>query len=352
MLDSKETKMAEPQEQLQELPQLELSKSNNWRDWLYNLQVASTILPDEPKERSSNLGLYGHNIILNTIYGLREKRVDGQGRPYILLIDEIEDETVVAKATPQERVDFFLEAVVDVGNEFWVETEKERLEDFATSSLAMGIALTGKPLQEVKKLLLQNFRQGKIRNGNLKRGVLRELEVVDPKRVEKIVDYLKFSQDQMTLKEQSALQRKFQEEKPLGSEPVNIEGQEFGFVGVGHPVYLTERDLENLDSLRKAVRVSRDEVVKQAKLLAERLFKVQNKDIYNPPEWWIKGSNSQGLKSTEFLLFIPNLNEFQGSLPDYILDIYNLYERSGWFHLEINEKDYGRPIVIRAGLLH
>ena len=191
-----------------------------------------------------------------------------------------------------------------------------------------------------------------MRNEKLKEGAIRELKALDPKRVEKIVDYLKFSQDQMTLKEQYALQRKFQEEKTLGSEPLNIEEKEFEFVGADHPIYLTERHMEDLYSLRKAVRISRQEMVKQARLLAKKLFKIQNKDIYNPPEWWLEGSDLQGLKSTELLIYIPNLSGFQGNLPDFITDIYNLYKRSGWFHLEINEKDYDRPIVTETGLLH
>jgi len=279
----------------QNLPDLDPSQYNQWRDWAYNLQLGHTELPGE--KDSCLFGTAVYSVGQRTILELREgRKKDGQS--YIICTDEKTDEQVLSEASKEEREKAFIEAAFKQLRGWLARDSKEEKQYYPTAVLALGSALLETDMQNVKDKILGKIEGSKI-HPIYRELFTKALNETPETTVKKIVDYLRFSQTQMTNQETYFIKTGLKEPPPLGSEPLVLDGQTYEFEGkdVGDtPLTLEDENL--LIPLLAATHRSRQEMVEQAKETVHQLFNEPVEDISNPPSWWLNSEHLEGLKQS------------------------------------------------------
>lgn len=321
----------------QSLPDLDLSQYNHWRDWAYNLQLGDTKLPEE--KDSYLFGSAVYSIGQGTILELREGR-KRDGQPHIICTDEKTDEQVLSEASKEDREEAFIKAVFKQLGAWVAGDTKEERQYYPTAVLALGSALLETDTQHIKAEVL-----GKIDSSEIlpiyKELFGKALNETSETIVKKIMDYLKFSQTQMTNQETYFMKTGLKKPPPLGSEPIVLDGQTYEFEGKdfgGTP--LPSEDENMLIPMQAATHRSRQEMVEQAKETAHQLFNKPTESIRNPPSWWLNGEHLEGLSSNQVLIYAPYPNmDGETKLPKVFDEIYKASSnRGGWFLIEVQKQ--------------
>lgn len=326
-----------PTEILQNLPDLDVNKYNLWRDWSYNLMLGEAKMPGV--EKSDRFGRALHFIGEKTVKELREGR-KRNGNPYIVLTDEKDDNQVLTEASSGDIEVAFIDAVFKQ-LKGWVsgETEQER-EYYPTATLALGSALLKKSPENVKSLVLGKIKDAKIHPAKDK-ALTVALEKVSMNKVDKITQYLKFSQTQMTNSESYLITTGRKEPLQPGSEPFTLGDDTYEFVG-GKPggTVLATEDENILIPLMAANHRSRKEMIEQAKEAARQVFDMRDEEMSNPPSWWQKGDGGEDISSKQVLVLFPYSAEVdEEKIPIMYREILKSSRgRRGWFLVEIDNQ--------------
>jgi hypothetical protein len=335
-------------ESFKNLPDLDIRQYDHWRDWTYNLQLGQINLSGI--ENSSPFGSAAFIIGQGTIAELRENRKK-DSQPYIIPVDEKADELVLADASHEERKTAFINSVFK-HLRGWVSGEtKEEKQYYPTAALTIGSAVLETDPQTIKSLVLQ-----RIENSSLleiyKNQFKKALAEVEEANVKKIIDYLKFSQTQMTNSETYFIQTGNKEPPSLagailtiGNETYKIEGEDIG----GIP--LTQEDENLLIPLFAANHRSRRDMIEQAKETARQVFNKDPKTIPDPPKWWVEGEDSKGISSKDILVYLPRRDP-ETQLPHFFEEVGQFArDRNGWFKTEVRKQKNGPSLLVMAARL-
>jgi hypothetical protein len=323
----------------QPLPDLSISQYNHWRDWLFNLQLGYTELKNE--KDSHLFGMAAHLIGQSTILELRENRKRDE-QPYIIHTDEKTDEQVLLEASPEDRNEAFVNATFKQLRGWIAGETKEERQYYPTAVLALGSALLGTDTESIKGLVLEKIDSSNLGILSIHGDMFRKaLDKTSEITVNKLIDYLKFSQTQMTNNETYFLRTGLKEPPPLGSSPLVLGDQMFEFEGqnIGG-TSLTDEDENVLIPLLAANHRSRQDMVEQAKETAHQLFNKPVNEINNPPSWWLEGENLEALSSKDILIYAPFPDNNMGEkLPKVFEEIYkSSHDRGGWFLIEVQKQ--------------
>ncbi len=318
-----------PAETTQNLPDLDVIKYNSWRDWSFNLQTDKVEVFKEEDEYKYGMVMF--SVGQCTVLELRENNSQND-TPKIICTDEKTDEQVISEATSEERKKAFLEASVKRVRG-WVypddpETDKQY---YPTSVLALGSAMLDIDQEESKPVLVE-----KIKGSDLmaiqKELFIKALNNVSNERVEKLKDYLKFSQTQMTNNEKYQLETGLKEPPPITSSPLFIGGQAYEFEGQDFGgTALTQEDENILVPLMSATHRSRSEMIEQGIETARQIFDIQDEKIPKPPSWWVNGDSLQALSSKHVLIYAPWRNDEMSDekTPNVYKEIYKSSKNRG-----------------------
>jgi len=338
------TSVGSPQELTGALPDLDITQFNHWEDYLYNLQVGHTKLPNIDSERVSNIGHYGFCISQHLIQGLREDQLDENGQPFVICVDEVKDEQVITEASAENRQQSFIQAFLSEATERGFHHLHERAESYATAAVTLGSAITGMEQAKVVELLQKTLDQD-TQLLDLDKDVLKQALIsAKDEEIKTLTQYLQFSQTQMTNEEQRVMVTAQKEAPRLGDEPITISGEELHFVGSGDPpVEMTPDDIALLVPLQKAIKRSRQDMIEQAREFSFQYLGLDREKFSNrtPPEWWVKGEDGEGLRSNEVLVYIPfDAKELENTgTPQFVKKLMSEEEfRFGWNKLVVSKE--------------
>ena len=309
-----------------------------WRDWAFNLQLGHTELNDTPE--SYLFGHSLHTIGQGLVAELREGRLK-DGEPFLILLDEKTDQEVIIESPKADLENAFLKSVFK-NIRGWVsgETDEER-GFYPTSALALGSAIFGLPPKLVKEMILKEIgeKADNPYHANLKEA----LDKVNESNLEKLLNYMLFSQTQLTNNEAYFLQTGLKEPPPFGSSPIVIDGETFEFSGQDFGgIALEEKDEEFLKPLLESSRKGRNKMISEAKELAAKVFSKDKEKIGNPPSWWVNNENSEGFSSKQVLVYAPYGENEAKNLPKFFTEIYKSSSgRGGWFIIEVERPTNG-----------
>lgn len=332
---------------------LELKKYNHWRDWLHNLQLGNAKLPQESPEASNAIGNWGYIIGQRTVLELREGGVDNNGSPIILNVDKVPDEEVVSNATQQDLKQYLARSVLEESKDKDLESSIVS-KTYAIASVALGSTLLKKSVDEIISLYLREIEESSLSQFN-KDALADAINNVEKEKVSDLINYLVFSQSQMTREESGALSRGFEPKKQLGEEPLNIGGKEYSFSGSSEPIAtLDEKDLDLLLPLEKANTRSRQDMVEQALETAYQILGLDREKKPSPPLWWMNGESLEGIRSNQVLIYLPHLPEGEIRKLSYLFR--KLYENqqtknAGWALMTISKDPNETPSVTKFSKL-
>lgn len=344
--------MSDTQELLKNLPDLDLKQYNHWRDWLKHLALGDTRLPKKSEDSSSEIGSYGHTLGQRTISNLREDRLDKNNNPYILCEDEVPDQDVLIGASREDIQKSFMRSFISESQRRSMETLSRRAKNYAAMSIALGSALLVTDQEETKDLLLSAIANY-LPNKDLGRTLENAIKNASPDEIKQLTNYLKFSQTQLTLKEDYFLKTGLKEQPLIGSEPLTIDGKKYTFQnnkqnsGERLSAVLTPEDEEFLIPLKTANHRSREDMIEQAKILTEQIFDTQVKENYKPPSWWTNRLNLKTIKSNELLILLPHLPEEKYDNAPHLFQVIQRIagDKRGWMLVQIESKN-NEPLYI------
>lgn len=340
----------EKKEPVKVLPTLDITKFNHWEDHLYNLQVGETKLPDVDDHKSSEIGNYGFIMAKELVLNLREKRVDQDGKVTVIFEDEVPDNQLVIETNAEEINKYFLDVFISSAKRKWFGEMPDRADSYITSALVLGRAFTGLSINEMREQFKSKLSGNVGLQEEERQNLLEALENTN-NQIGVLTDYLEFSESQMTNEERRVMVTAKKEEAQLGSEPIEIDGETYSFVGKP-PIEITPKDKEILIPLQKATRRGRQEMVEQAMELAFQEFGVDREKNSNrkAPKWWMEAENGEPLKSNEVLLYVPGeARQINDLAPMFKTLLSEDDFRYGWNILTIS-KEYPNLIVGVTGL--
>lgn len=327
---SKTSSVEEPQDTppLSEEPisvQFPFSDYRYWRDGLQQLQtgshydyhtdrLAALVLPGANKHSSYNMAWDANNIDRATMQGLREGRIDQKGQPFILCIDEVSDTQVLQGATPTEREEFVVKAISNL---------VDRFHHFPNESMSAAVVitsiLTGNEPAQATSLVERAIAVSSL--DPAKKNILtHHLQNLAQTRTRSLLTFIKGSKTRLIEEETQytfkhgprkygSFREAYEASIETGEPLFNIEGRKFTAPGdkTSRELYtLSSQEVEMIQPLRQAIHHSRQEMTRQARLLAVRYLGIHPDpaQVPNPPAWWIKGEGD-GLRSDEVLVFVP-----------------------------------------------
>lgn len=331
--------------------QFPLSDYRYFRDGLQQLQegfhynpdtdkLEDLILQGETKESGSHIGLTGNNIARRTISELREGRINKDGQPYILCVDEVSDTQVLQGAAPQDRENSLKGAILNLINSLYLSSS-----EFLTAAVATASVLTGKEVEEAKELVQQAIEASNLESGK-RSNFTHELQNLTKVRIDKLLAFIKESKPRLIDEERrhnfkhgpskyGSFEEAYEASAETGEPLFGIEGQEFSAPSAGGEQYtLDSKDVKMVLPLREAIQHSRQEMIRQARLAALLYLGLEPDPNYNasPPGWWINRESMEGLRSDEVLVFVP-YEVSEDKKADYP-PLLREFER-GWYLLKI-----------------
>jgi hypothetical protein len=336
------------------LPDLDIKQFQNWRDFILMLQQGQTQMPDKNLDSSSDMGGQGFRMASRTLINLREGRIDNNGDPYILCADEFSDTEVISNASQEDITKAFIPAFIAESRRRSMESIQSRANDHATMAVALGNAMTGISAEDMKNVLLA-ATANMLPENKLGKALEVGIRTTSETNVKQIIEYLKFSQTQLTDKEKYFINTGLKEYAEIGSEPIDIDGETYYFENEGSQgISLTQEDDELLIPLRGANHRSRQDMIDQAKVLTEQIFGVEIEDGFNPPKDWFTRENFQPIKSNEYLVFLPYKKQTSiNSAPHLFQVLYeNTKNRGGWYLIDTKRDDSNALVLKKIGHLN
>lgn len=328
-------------------PDLDLKQYDHWRDWTFNLQLGHTELPDT--KDSYNFGHAAHIIGLGTIAALREGNKNGE--THAILTDEKTDEQVLSEASPEDRKEAFVNSVFK-NIRGWVSGDtSEEKQYYPTATVALGSAMLETGPDEVKSLILERIDEADV-YPLYKDSFKKALAEISNSKVKNLIDYLKFSQTQMTNNETYFMRTGLKEPPPIGSAPLNIGGETYEFEGqdVGGTA-LTREDEDVIIPLMASNHRGRQEMVEQARETTRQVFNKSDEKIGSPPSWWVNNEHNDGISSKQVLIYAPYGGQGQERLPKVFEEIYKSSGgRGGWYMIEVQKQN--GPWLMTGAVAH
>lgn len=315
------------------LPDLDLKQYDHWRDWTLNLQLGHTELPDT--KDSYKFGRAARTIGSGTVAALRE--VNKNGETHAILTDEKSDEQVLSEASPEDRKEAFVNSVFKNARGWFSGNTGEENQYYPTATIAMGTAILETNSNEVKSLMLDQIEKAGINSDSFKKALL---EVPDT-NVKNLIDYLKFSQTQMTNNETYFIKTGLKESPPIENSPLNISGEKYDFNSqdIGGTT-LTKEDETVLIPLLASNHRGRQEMIEQARETAKQVFDLPEDAVGSPPSWWINNEHNDGISGKQVLIYAPPGGQNQEKHPKVFEEIYkSSHGRGGWFMIEVQKQN-------------
>lgn len=295
-----------------------------WRDALQHLQQGHSanamekdiVLPDETLESSNWIGTSANWLARDMIVGLREGRVDSDGQPYVLCIDEASDKQVFANATPNERQTFLIRAIGRIPRTLWL-ADDERQRAYVIAAVGLAEAFLHQTPEVARETVAHAINLSNFGNfSDLGQRLHTILAKIPQTPIDHLLTYIAESPQRLIAEERAyiaehgpreygsfedAYLEAAQTGKPLGL----LEGQ----VRVPRGYELQEDEIQLFSPLRAAVHSSRTAMVSAAITLADRLYGLEPSQVEAArtklSQAWREGENLEGLRSDQLLVYIP-----------------------------------------------
>ncbi|MFZ1720927.1 MAG: hypothetical protein WAU07_00295, partial [Microgenomates group bacterium] len=292
-------------------------------------------------------------MIDTCLFSLREERLDESGNPFILCIDQVNDQDVLSDATAEERkkaVEIAIHRMVEKNLElktvFFEQDDPESLENveyFFAAAVSFAIITGGFDLEQAQILVEQAIRV------NLGPSVTLTPTLEDA--IQKIC--MKFLAVAYAPREPRVF-------KPFEDLADVISATGLTFNLDNKDTYRSEAelgpvlDIESLlqiSPLLQATHISREEMIVQARKFAYDYlgFPLGSLENARPPSHFTESkSNDNGILSREFLVYFnnyqPNLSQSDGTHRSGIVaDIESQSEiRFGWFLIRLSDSTHPR----------
>jgi hypothetical protein len=326
------------------LPDLDITQFNHWEDYLYNLQVGHIKLTNIDKQKSNEIGHYGFCISQHLIQNLRENQTDETGQPFVICTDEVTNEQVITEASTESKQNAFLQAFISQAIRRGFHDLPQRAESYATASITLGLAVLNQDISETVTLLSETLTNNDQLYNPDKEVLLDSLANPKTNDIKSLTQYLQFSQTQMTNEEQRILVTAQKETPRLGDKPIDINGQQYEFVGShNRPIEINPNDAAMLVPLQKAIKKSRQDMIEQAREFSFQYLGIDRNKHKNqtPPSWWVNSENGEGLQSNEILIYIPHEAKQLENLdtPKFAKNLMNDQQfRFGWNKLVLSKE--------------
>lgn len=309
------------------------------------------LLPGTTPEFSSWVGHSGAVIGDHMLVGLREGRVDENGKPYILCTDEISDSQVLKNASVADRVGFFERTLKTTPKStiLWL-ADETRAGAFALSSVAMGTLLLNLQPQQSREFVSRMVEQSE---GSLdtKERIKTTLDSLNPDTLKSLLDYLSTSPQRLITETRNYRSKNGAEEfRELGDGPIVIDDKEYNIQGVGQVwAEIPTGEEKLIQPFYRALHESRESMIQTARLFASTYLGASEELAarQEPPSWFRKADNGEGIRGDEVLLFIPREDPDKFSrLPNFITQLQEAgMDQSGWYKFKIKRGEDKSQIV-------
>ncbi len=297
---------------------LKTISQNKDRHKFYDKWKSILLTNDESKEAKmfeDNEDLYEDITrflwILNdyAMYNLREERVDANGQPFVLCIDEHSDSEVLENSTASDRKRAALVAIERILQHshyrpyYWLSDEKEEEDISKLDSLIVAAVCHGLLFGELSLEEAQVFIKNKIKEH-------RDLSSKNSLNLKNIE--LQILKNYQTLIETNEIPEKDYFEdltEVVANKGLNLTiGDEELEIPSGHGPFLDEESIKIIAPLLAANKISRNEMIIAAKKFAIKYLGASEDELSDcsPPGWFTEGqSGDRGVISREMLVYIP-----------------------------------------------
>jgi len=321
---------------------LNINDFDQWMHYFRKLVNNNTIIPNEDATYSAEVGSFGWDIGKNTIIKLRENNTDSEGNIKYIFVDEVTDSELISESSKEKIKPALLDSIFKNSYRHWMATDQKKADAYIASALTLIQVLLDEGFEESKNTLNSFFEEKTFAE---KENLTNSLQNISKEKVKNVVDYLQFSQTQMSEEEERQLLSGFKEQKEIGSEPIKIDGNTYKFdVEQSEPLELNINDYEIVQELNKATRRGRVEMQLKALSTAKEIFDIKGKNIegMHPPSWWLQDDSLEGLYSNDFLFFVPysiSDQEKVKTIPSFMQKALDYYHSGGWFIAQIAKED-------------